>query len=149
MKPATVAGFCLALCAAFAHAQDVHGASDVFAGNGVAIVWGVLRGTTEESTIVTLRVVADARRYSHLEVAGIDPFTRVATVRFARTALGPALEVRLPRAGFADYPRTELRFSGAESLLVYYLSIPDTVPEFATAAALDAHLAGRLKGKTP
>ena len=135
---------CLALFAAGAQAQEVHGASDAFAGNGVAIVWGVLRGATEESTVVTLRVSADARRYSHLEVAGVDPFTRAATIRLARTALGPTLDVRLPRAGFADHPRTELRFSGAQSLVVYYLGIPDTAPEFATAAALDAHLAARL-----
>ena len=144
-----LAALCLALLAAPARAQEVHGASDTFAGNGVAIVWGVLRGATEETTIVTLRVAAAARRYSHLEVAGVDPFTRAVAVRFPRTAIGAFLDVRLPRAGFADHPRTELRFSGAESLLIYYLSIPDTVPEFPTAAALEAHLAGRLKGKTP
>ena len=143
------AALCLALQATGVDAQEVHGASDAFAGNGVAIVWGVLRGATEENTIVVLRVAADARRYSHLEVTGVDPFTRLVAVRFPRTAIGAFLDVRLPRAGFADHPRTELRFSGAESLLIYYLSIPDTVPEFPTAAALDAHLAGHLNGKTP
>ena len=137
--------FCLALFTTSARAQEVHGASDAFAGHGVAVAWGVLRGATEESTIVVLRVAADPRRYSQLEVAGIDPFTRAATIRFAKTALGPSLEVRLPRAGFADHPRTELRFSGAEALVVYYLGIPDTAPEFATAAALEAHLATRLR----
>ena len=146
-----VAACCLLLAASGAQAQarEVHGASDAFAGNGVAVVWGVLRGANEDSTIVVLRVAADARRYSHLEVAGVDPFTRTMAVRFPRTAIGVFLDVRLPRAGFADHPRTELRFSGAQSLLIYYLSIPDTVPEFPTAAALEAHLAGRLKGKTP
>ena len=148
MNGALVA-LCLVLLATPARAQEVHGASDAFAGNGVAVVWGVLRGATEENTIVTLRVAADARRYSHLEVAGVDPFTRRATVRFPRTAIGASLDVRLPRAGFADHPRSELRFSGAESLLIYYLGIPDTVPEFSTAAALEAHLAERLKSKTP
>ena len=143
---------CLALFTISARAQEVHGASDAFAGNGVAVVWGVLRGATEDSTVVVIRVAADARRYSHLEVAGVDPFTRAATIRVAKTALGPSLDARLPRAGFADHPRTELRFSGAQSLLVYYLGIPDTAPEFATAAALEAHLAtrlARLQGKSP
>ena len=149
MRAAAVASLCLALQASGAHAQEVHGASDTFAGNGVAVVWGVLRGATEDGTLVVLRVAADARRYSHLEVAGVDPFTRMAAVRFPRTAIGAFLDVRLPRAGFADHPRTELRFSGAESLLIYYLGIPDTAPEFPTAAALDAYLAGNLKGKTP
>ena len=144
MRVAAVAWLCLALQASGALAQQVHGASDAFAGNGVAVVWGVLRGATEESTIVMLRVAADARRFSHLETAGVDPFTQAATIRVARTALGSALDVRLPRAGFADHPRTELRFSGPQFLVVYYLGIPDTAPEFASAAALEAHLAARL-----
>ena len=132
----------------------MHGASDAFAGDGVAIVWGVLRGASEESTVVVLRLAADARRYSSVEVAGVDPFTRDTKIRLAASALGAGLDVRLPRAGFADLPRTELRFSGAQSLVVYYLGIPDTAPEFASAAALEAHLAARLgqlraAGKAP
>ena len=122
----------------------MHGASDAFAGEGVAIVWGVLRGASEESTVVVLRLAADAHRYSRLEVAGVDPFTRDTKIRVAASAVGASLDVRLPRAGFADHPRTELRFSGAESLVVYYLGIPDTTPEFAGAAALEAHLAARM-----
>ena len=141
---AAVAWICISLLAAPAQAREVHGASDSFAGQGVAVVWGVLRGATEETTLVVLRVAADARRFSHVEVAGVDPFTREAKVRVAKRALGAALDLRLPRAGFADFPRTELRFSGADALVVYYLGIPDTTPEFASAAALEAHLAARL-----
>jgi hypothetical protein len=144
MKSAGIALLCLALLCPRAQAHDVHGASDAFAGEGVAIVWGVLRGATEDGTVVVLRLAADARRYSQVEVAGVDPFTRDTKIRFAASALGAGLDVRLSRAGFASHPRTELRFSGAESLLVYYLGIPDTAPEFASAAALEAHLAARL-----
>jgi len=122
----------------------VHGASDAFAGDGVAIVWGVLRGASEDSTIVVLRLAADALRYGRVEVAGVDPFTRDTKIRVAARDLVPGMDVRLPRAGFADHPRTELRFSGAESLVVFYLGIPDTTPEFASAAALEAHLASRM-----
>ena len=125
-------------------AGEVHGASDAFAGDGVVIDWGVLRGANEESTTVVLRLAADARRYSRVEVAGIDPFTRAAKIRYPVTRLGAGLDVPLPRAGFADHPRTELRFAGPEELTVYYLGIPDTTPEFSTAAALEAHLASRM-----
>ena len=127
-----------------AQAGEVHGASDAYAGNGVAIAWGVLRGANEDSTTVVLRLAVDAKRYSRVEVAGVDPFTRDTKIRVAATALGAGLDLRLPRAGFAEYPRTELRFSGAQSLVVYYLGIPDTTPEFASAAALEAHLRARL-----
>ena len=144
MRAAGMALLCLALLCPRAQARDVHGASDAYAGEGVAIVWGVLRGATEESTVVVLRLAADARRYSQVEVAGVDPFTHATRIRFARSAIGAGLDLRLPRAEFADHPRTELRFSGSEALLVYYLGIPDTAPEFATAAALEAHLAARL-----
>lgn len=142
--------FCVALSFIFslacppAHAGEVHGASDAFAGEGVAIVWGVLRGASEESTVVVLRVTADARRYNRVEVAGVDPFTRAAKIRFPVTSLGAGLDLPLPRAGFADHPRTELRFAGPESLTVYYLGIPDTTPEFGSAVALEAHLAARM-----
>ena len=135
---------CFALLSPYARAADLHGASDAFAGEGVAIVWGVLRGASEQSTVVVLRVAADARRYNRVEVAGIDPFTRAARIRFPVTTLGAGLDLPLPRAGFADHPRTEVRFAGPESLTVYYLGIPDTTPEFASAAALEAHLAARM-----
>jgi hypothetical protein len=127
-----------------AHAGEVHGASDTYAGEGVAIVWGVLRGASEESTVVVVRVAADAHRYNRVEVAGVDPFTHVAKIRYPVTSLGAGLDLPLPRAGFADHPRTEIRFAGPESLTVYYLSIPDTTPEFGSAAALEAHLAARM-----
>ena len=144
MKLSAVLIFVVSLICPPAHAGEVHGESDTYAGEGVAIAWGVLRGATEESTVVVLRVAADARRYNRVEVAGIDPFTREAKIRFPVTSLGAGLDLPLPRAGFADHPRTELRFTGAQSLTVYYLGIPDTTPEFTTAAALEAHLAARL-----
>jgi hypothetical protein len=144
MKLSVALIFIFSLICPPAHAGEVHGVSDAFAGEGVAIVWGVLRGASEESTVVVLRVTADARRYDRVEVAGVDPFTRAAKIRFPVTSLGAGLDLPLPRAGFADHPRTEIRFAGPESLTVYYLSIPDTTPEFASAAALEAHLAARM-----
>lgn len=126
------------------HAAEVHGASDTYAGEGVAVAWGVLRGANEEKTMVVVRVAADVRRYTRVEVLGIDPFTQAKKIRFPVTTLVEAMDIPLPRAGYAEHPRTELRFAGPESLTVYYLGIPDTTPEFATAAALEAHLASRM-----
>ena len=59
----------------------------------------------------------------------------------------------MPRSSFADLPRTEFRFfpSAADAqvdaprLVVYFLGIPDTTPEFAEPAALDKYLAGRIE----
>ena len=60
--------------------------------------------------------------------------------------------MRVSRADFADFPRTELRFygsaaqadAGVPSLVVFYLGVPDTTPEFATEANLNAYLVDRI-----
>ena len=60
--------------------------------------------------------------------------------------------MRIPRAQFADYPRTELRLfasaaaaqSGPPALVIFYHGVPDTTPEFNDASKLDAHLAARI-----
>jgi hypothetical protein len=139
-------------------AQAVHGSADRFTAPGVALAWGILRGTSEATTTVVVRVVADRQAFGALEVVGIDPFTQKSERRLAPTALSGRsldyLDVRMPRAQFADFPRTELRFFASASpsasdvpkLVVYYLGIPDTTPEFPSDAALEQYLAARTSG---
>ena len=55
--------------------------------------------------------------------------------------------MRIPRASFADFPRTEWHFGAADGktqLQVFYLGVPDTTPEFADESRLDAYLDDRL-----
>jgi len=133
-------------------AQTVHGSADVYAAPGIALAWGILRGASETTTIVVVRVTADAQAFGSLEVVGVDPFTQKTERRLVPTALKDTVDVKVPRAQFADFPRTELRFfasaspsaSDAPKLVVYYLGIPDTTPEFPTDAALEKYLAARL-----
>ena len=132
--------------------QEVHGMSDAFAVPGVAVAWGVLRDASEEKTTVVVRIVADAAKYGWMSVVGIDPFSkREQLLRF----VGPnpeTTDVRALRARFADFPRTELRLynseaaarSGTPAMVVYYLGVPDTTPEFATEDKLGAYLADRV-----
>ncbi len=129
--------------------REVHGAADAYAGPGIALAWGVLRGTDEATTRVTLRIVADQARFPRVAVVGRDPFTQA-----ERNVLAPAPAAGLPdiaiaRAHFADFPRTEVRLFGpgntdAPALVVYYLGVPDTTPEFASAAALGRDLDARI-----
>jgi len=135
-------------------ATSVHGSAEVFTAPGVALAWGILRGTSEATTTVVVRVVADRQAFGALEVIGVDPFTQKTERRLAPTSLADRLDVRLPRAQFADFPRTELRFfatafpsaSEAPKLVVYYLGIPDTTPEFPSDAALEKYLDARVSG---
>jgi hypothetical protein len=129
--------------------REVHGAADAYAEPGIALAWGVQRGADEASTRVTLRVVADPARYPRLAVIGRDPFTQTERVVQAARSTAGLPDLVIPRAHFADFPRTELRFfapGGAEApvVVVYYLGVPDTTPEFAAAAALDRYLGERI-----
>ena len=61
----------------------------------------------------------------------------------------------MPRAQFADHPSTEFHFfANAEDaaankpkLTVFYLGVPDTTPEFAEHAQVDAYLDRMLRGQ--
>lgn len=136
-----------------AAASEMHGSLDAFAARGVALAWGVLRGKDEATTQVVVRVEADRARYGALAVAGVDPFTRASQPLVPSAPIDGVRTVRIPRARFADLPRTEWRLfaSGtpaagdAPALLVFYQGIPDTTPEFDDAARLERDLIARIE----
>ena len=132
-------------------ATEAHGNSDVFAGNGVAIAWGIVRGASEDTTFVVLRIAVDAGRFTRIAADGIDPFTKDRKAIAAPRALAGNADIRIARKNFGDFPRTEVSFfddksglSATPALVVYYLGVPDTTPEFASEGALDAYLKDRI-----
>ena len=133
--------------------RELHGAGDSFARDGVSIVWGVLRGANEDLTQVRLRVLADPARYTHFAVVGVDPFSKEEALHAAPRAAAPSAIVAISRARFAQLPRTEVRFfsserdlaAGKPALVIYYLGVPDTTPEFDGEAKLTRHLEGERK----
>ncbi|MCC7325922.1 MAG: hypothetical protein IT521_03855 [Burkholderiales bacterium] len=156
-----VAGLLLTLCIAgnpvelrAAPPADVHGSLDAYAQPGLALAWGVLRGVDDAAATVVVRVDVDPNVYRTLAVTGVDPFTKASQTLVAPTPIKRTLLVRLPRARFADLPRTEWRFYSAAAtavkasdvpvLLVYYQGVPDTTPEFKDEAALAASLDQRI-----
>lgn len=127
---------------------ELHGASDAFAAEGVALAWGVLRGRDDKDTQVVVRIEVDPARYADVQAVGIDPFTH-ASRTLPTTASAGAIELRAARADFADWPRTELRFraaagDAAPARIVYYLGVPDTTPEFTEEGRLQASLDERI-----
>ena len=139
-------------CAALGAQPTVHGSSDAYAAPGVVLAWAVARGADEASSAIVVRVSADPATFAWLAVRGVDPFSNEQRSIAAAQPIGGTLDVRIPRARFADTPRTEWLFyatedgarAGAPRLVVYYLGVPDTAPEFADATKLDAYLTGRL-----
>jgi hypothetical protein len=150
---------CLTLaCAATAPAaaadpqREIHGMADAYAGQGVTLAWAILRGANEAATVVVVRIVADPDRYPIVAATGSNPFSQRVEPRLRATPSAGGVDLRVARARFADFPRTELRFyesaaaaqSDTPRLVVYYLGVPDTTPEFATEANLEAYLADRI-----
>jgi hypothetical protein len=137
--------------------REVHGMSDGFATPGVALAWGVVRGASEAATIVVMRIASEPALYPWLAVAGGDPFTQRKRALLPATPNEDVIEVRSPRAHFADFPRTELRFYASAAaaqrdepaMTVFFLGVPDTTPEFTTEDKLQAYLAERIARLRP
>ena len=142
--------------------QEVHGENSSFRGNGVAMVWVVLRGTSEEDTQVILRIAPAGGNYVAVSLDGVDPFSGRRQELLAVQPMANPLDTRTPRATFADLPRREIHFYTAadrnarrSSLTIYFMGLPDTTPEFASDTALQLYLDETLakllaaKGRTP
>lgn len=131
---------------------DVHGESAVFASHGVAMAWGMLKGASDAETQVVLRIVPAGATFAVVRIEGVDPFSQNRRLIVDGQPLGERLEVRIPRATFAGFPRREIRFYRTEAdwqakrpaLSIFYLGVPDTTPEFLSEAALDAYLTDAL-----
>lgn len=152
-----IVGLMLAACAAMPPGtqqppREMHGMADVFSAPGVALAWGVLRGVDEKATVVVMRVLTHRASYPWFAVTGSDPFTKSRQQVSAATCSAEVNEVRASRAQFAELPRTELRFYKSEAaamedkpaLVVFYLGVPDTTPEFATEDKLQSYLRERV-----
>lgn len=131
---------------------EVHGMSDAIVTPDVALAWGILRGATEATTTVVVRIVTDPAKYGWMGVVGIDPFSKQEQPLRPVAANSGTTDVRSPRSRFADFPRTEFRLyaseaaagSGVPAVVVFYLGAPDTTPEFATEDKLQSYLADRI-----
>jgi len=152
-KIALLAGFAcaVAFCAAAVAAppREAHGVGDAYAGPGVALAWGIVRGADEAATRVVVRIVANPHLYPFVAAIGINPFSKREQALLARTPTEGTVEIRVSRAQYADFPRSEIRFyeaaaTDSAALIVFYLGVPDTTPEFATEANLNAYLTERI-----
>jgi len=155
--------FFLAMGAApAAEERQIHGENSSFLGDGVAMVWGVLRGVREEEARAVLRIVPAGGEYVAVSVEGVDPFSGTRQDLQPRRPLSPRMDVWSLRSTFADLPRREIHFYAKDdgqarppALTVYFMGLPDTTPEFGSEAALFGYLDRTLeelrsgKGRTP
>jgi hypothetical protein len=133
-------------------ASEIHGSADAFAMPGLALAWAILRAPKEQDTAIVLRIEPDPSAYAWIEIIGKDPFSQREDRLQAATAVGGPFDLKVGRARFADFPRTEIRLwragpapdGGPPALVVYYLGVPDTTPEIAQPLDLDRSLSARI-----
>lgn len=130
-----------------ANGEALHGADGIFVVPEAAIVWAVLKQPAGDKAAVWLRIINSTRKFSHVAIDGVDPFSK----KRERVTVGVKLEseVRLAsdRDTFSDLPSREVHFYRTQAdlrdnkptLTVYYLGVPDTTPEFSTRAAMDEY----------
>ena len=131
--------------------ESLHGADGIFVSPDAAIVWAVLKApssTNSDKAAVWLRIVNRTRKFSHLSIDGVDPFSKKRERIEPGMALLAEARVQSDRETFSDLPSREVHFyrseadwrAGIPALTVYYLGVPDTTPEFSTRAGLDSYL---------
>jgi hypothetical protein len=133
--------------------EKVHGANSVFLAPTVRIAWAVRKGTGEDTTLVFIRVVNSVAQYRQVRLDGVDPFSNSRKTLVPTRPLDERVDLSVPRSQFVDYPSSEIRLYGDEAttgdrspdLTVYYLGIPDTTPEFASAREAEAYLDKALR----
>jgi hypothetical protein len=141
-------------------AREVHGENSVFAGEGIAIVWGILKAPVEDQSQVILRIVPLVQPFAAVRIEAVDPFTQKRDVVLHGQPLGDRLDVRSLRGSFADFPRREIYLyrtvadwqARRPTATIYYLGVPDTTPEFTSEAAFSAYLAdavAKMQGAAP
>jgi hypothetical protein len=138
-------------CAAPPGPAPVHGESDAFITQGVAVAWAILRAANPEDATVVIRIARDAGRLPGLGVVAIDPFSGESRTLREPSPAPATFDLPSVRRRFADFPRTEFRLyaapmpgASAPALTLYYVGVPDTTPEFDSEAKLHAWLEGRM-----
>lgn len=142
----------LATAASGERGREIHGESDVFSAEGVAIAWAILRAANPDDATVVMRIAKDDSRHPSLGVVAVDPFGgQSQSVRAPAPATGP-VDVKSRRGRFGDFARTEVRLyassrpgpSEPPALTIFYQGVPDTAPEFDSEAKLRAWLEERI-----
>ena len=137
-------------CAQSPH-ESLHGAHEIFVSPDAAIIWAVLKApsaTNSDKAAVWLRIVNTTKKFSHLSIDGVDPFSKKRERVQSGIPLQTEARVESDRDSFSDLPSREVHFYCSDAdmraekpaLTVYYLGVPDQTPEFSTRVALDAYL---------
>lgn len=128
--------------------REYHGADSIFEKEGMIMLWAILKGSTEESSWVYIKIIQTGGGPASFQLFGVeaeDPFSNQKEWVVKGEAFKKENMVKSIRASFREKTaRRVLFYEKAEDLLkenpamiVYYLGVPDTSPEFMTEREIE------------
>jgi hypothetical protein len=128
--------------------REIHGADSSFRVDSLGIVWGVLRSAqgAPVQVIIRVRIMGDfPTPYAAFAVQAVQPLSGTAEWVAQRRPLTAVNDVVSPREAFKDMTGRRLLFfrqaagapDQAPDLVIYYMGVPDTTPEFADAGQME------------
>jgi len=118
--------------------REFHGADSVFEKEGITILWAILKGPTEESSWVHIKIINSGENpFRIFSVEAIDPFSKEKEWVVKEEELKREKSVKSIRSSFRDKTARRILFYRSRQafekenpdLVVYYLGVPDTSPE--------------------
>ena len=136
-------------------ATEIHGADSSFRAEGVTILWVILKGASEETSFVHIRILHDkaaAPGLAFYRVEAVDPFSKERAWVMKGEALGAIQTLKIVRTDFRDKTERWLHFygdresleKGQAALTIFYHGVPDTAPEALTEAELEVYFVQAL-----
>lgn len=129
-----------------------HGSDSFFKANGISIFWAILKGSEESNSWVYIKIINQEENLKQFHVLGLiatDPFSDSEEWIIKGKKLEKENIVKLNRESFKKmmgktfffYQSEEIKDyqSQIPDMIVYYLSVPDTAPEFLSLEKLEAY----------
>lgn len=123
--------------------REYHGADSLFEKEGIAILWAILKGSTEENSWVYIKIIQTGQgpvSFQFFGVEAVDPFSNQKEWVVRGEPLKKENITKSIRATFREktarrvlfYKKAEDLSNENPAMIVYYLGVPDTSPEFMT-----------------
>jgi hypothetical protein len=129
-----------------------HGADSFFKANGISIFWAILKGSEESSSWVYVKIINqedNLKRFHTFGLIASHPFSDSEEWIIKGEKLKKENIIKLNRESFKEMMERTFFFYQSEKIedyrseipdmTVYYLSVPDTAPEFLTLEKLEAY----------
>jgi hypothetical protein len=120
--------------------REFHGADSVFEKDGITILWAILKGPTEESSWVHIKIICSeesSNPFQFFSMEAEDPFSKAKEWVVRGVPLEKENLVKSLRSSFYDKTSRRIIFYKSREdflrekpmMTVFYLSVPDTSPE--------------------